>query len=71
MGEERLLFLHNVRDQGVGLKLDCELTTNFLVFSDTSPQPYVMNHGGLGPITAQSIIDRRNEIDLFLSTRFI
>ena len=24
--------------------------------------PYVMNHGGLGPITSQDLIDRRNEI---------
>ena len=38
---------------------------------DPSTKPYTMNHGGLGPITAQSIIDRRNEIDLFLSTRYI
>ena len=30
--------------------------------------PYVMNHGGLGPITSQDLIDRRNEITLFLST---
>ena len=30
--------------------------------------PYVMNHIGLGPITTQNIIDRRNQITLFLST---
>ena len=38
---------------------------------DPATNPYVMNHGGLGPITTQSIIDRRNEIKLFLSTRYI
>ena len=38
---------------------------------DPATMPYIMNHGGLGQITAQSIIDRGNEIDLFLSTRFI
>ena len=27
-----------------------------------------MNHSGLGPITTQNIIDRRNQITLFLST---
>ena len=30
--------------------------------------PYVMNHGGLGPMTSKDLIDRRNEITLFLST---
>ena len=39
--------------------------------TDPSTKPYVMNHGGLGPITTQSIIDHRNDIDLFLSTRNI
>ena len=27
-----------------------------------------MNHGGLGPMTSQNIIDRKNDITLFLST---
>ena len=44
---------------------------NLPQFKDNATKPYVMNHGGLGPITAQSVIDRRNEIDLFLSTRYI
>ena len=39
--------------------------------TDPACKPYMMNHGGLGPITTQSIIERRNEIDLFLSTRNI
>ena len=38
-------------------------------YSDPSKAPYVMNHGGLGPITSKSIIDRKNDISLFLSTR--
>ena len=38
---------------------------------DPSTRPFVMNHGGLGPLTAKSIIERRNEITLFLSTRYI
>lgn len=38
-------------------------------FSDPANAPYVMNHGGLGPITSKSFIDRKNEISLFLSTR--
>ena len=38
-------------------------------YSDPSKAPYVVNHGGLGPITAKNIIDRKNEISLFLSTR--
>ena len=40
-------------------------------FTDPSTRPYVMNHGGLGPITQQNIIDRKDEINLFLSTRYI
>ena len=39
-------------------------------FSDPSKAPYVMNHGGLGPITSKSIVDRKNEISLFLTTRY-
>ena len=31
----------------------------------------VMNHGGLGPVTSKSIIERKNEFNLFLSTRYI
>ena len=38
-------------------------------FSNPATAPYVVNHGGLGPITAKNIIDRKNEISLFLSTR--
>ena len=30
--------------------------------------PFVMNHSGLGPITSKNIIDRKNDITLFLST---
>ena len=40
-------------------------------FTDPLTRPYVMNHGGLGPITSKSIIDRKNEFSLFLSTRYI
>ena len=39
--------------------------------SDPLTSPVVMNHGSLGPITSKSIMDRKNEIDLFLSTRYI
>ena len=38
-------------------------------FPNPATAPYVVNHGGLGPITAKNIIDRKNEISLFLSTR--
>ena len=37
--------------------------------SDPSKAPYVLNHGGLGPITSKNIVDRKNDISLFLSTR--
>ena len=40
-------------------------------FDDPLTRPYTMNHGGLGPITSKSIIDRKNDISLFLSTRYI
>ena len=37
-------------------------------FDDSASCPFVMNHGGLGPVTTQNIISRKNEISLFLST---
>jgi hypothetical protein len=40
-------------------------------YDDPLTRPYTMNHGGLGPITSQSIIERKNEFNLFLSTRYI
>ena len=40
-------------------------------FTDPLTRPFVMNHGGLGPVTSKSIIDRKNDINLFLSTRYI
>ena len=39
--------------------------------TDPLTKPYVMNHGGVGPLTSKSIIERRNEINLFLTTRFV
>ena len=40
-------------------------------FKDPMTKPYLMNHGGLGPITSEYIIDRKNDYNLFLSTRYI
>ena len=36
---------------------------------DNAESPFVMNHGGLGPVTTKNIISRKNEISLYLSTR--
>ena len=35
---------------------------------ENETSPYVMNHGGLGPVTTNNIIARKNEISLYLST---
>ena len=40
-------------------------------FTNPLTRPWVMNHGGLGPITSKSIIERKNDVNLFLSTRYI
>ena len=40
-------------------------------FKDQKLRPFLMNHGGLGPITSDFIINRKNEYNLFLSTRYI
>ena len=37
-------------------------------FDDNASSPFVMNHGGLGPVTTKNIISRKNDISLFLST---
>ena len=36
--------------------------------SDPSTCRFVMNHSGIGPVTAQSYRDRREEINLYLTT---
>ena len=56
---------------GLWLKVHNYVRESLPDLKDNSTKPYVMNHGGVGPITAKSIIDRRNEIGLFLSTRYI
>ena len=38
-------------------------------YANPAKAPYVMNHGGLGPVTSKNIIDRKDEISLFLTTR--
>ena len=40
-------------------------------FKDQMLRPFIMNHGSIGPITSDHIINRKNEYDLFLSTRYI
>ena len=38
-------------------------------FQDHNTRPFIMNHGGIGPITADHIIKRKNSYTLYLSTR--
>ena len=40
-------------------------------FNDPMTRPFIMNHGGLGPITSEYIINNKNQYNLFLSTRYI
>ena len=35
---------------------------------ENEKSPFIMNHGGLGPVTTKNIIARKNEISLYLST---
>ena len=45
-----------------------ELCQEELPDYENENSPFVMNHGGLGPVTTNNIISRKNEISLYLST---
>ena len=56
------------RDESKMLDVLEFLQEEFQEFDDNETCPFVMNHGGLGPVTTKNIISRKNEISLYLST---
>ena len=50
------------------LKIREELKYNLPHLKDRMNMPFVMNHSGCGKITAENILDRRNNISLFITT---
>ena len=50
------------------LKIWEELKYNLPHLTDRMNMPFVMNHSGCGKVTSKNILDRRNDISLFIST---
>ena len=50
------------------LKIREELKYSLPHLKDRTNMPFVMNHSGCGKVTTQNILDRRNDISLFITT---